>query len=77
MVTPDAGPDEPIHKEEDDGGEQRQQDVDIKREKRAPTHYVPDHAKKIADDLIEAFHNIFNDDGAKFEQKDYSGKWWR
>ena len=61
MVLPDAGPDEPIHKEEDDGGEQRQQDTDI--------------AKEIADNLIEAFHDIFNDDGAKFEQRENKGKW--
>ncbi len=30
MVIPDAGPDEPIHKEENDGGEQRQRDTDDK-----------------------------------------------
>jgi hypothetical protein len=64
MVEPHAEPDDPTpdHDEDEAYEKQRQQDIDLEREKRAKPHYVPDHAKEIADYWLKAFDDIFKDE---------------
>ena len=69
------GDDEPTSTPpEDDGGEQRQQDTDGEREKRAKTHYVSDEAKEISQNLLDEFKKIFDPDGADFPTIERNGK---
>ncbi len=76
MVLPHAEPDEETPESDDDGGEGRQQDTDVEREKRASNHYVPDRAKDISQNLLDEFKKIFDPEGANFPTGEHKGKWW-
>ena len=73
MVLPHTEPDESTP-EPDDGGEQRQRDTDVKKEKRAKTHHVSDEAKEISQNLLDEFKKIFDPDGADFPTIERNGK---